>query len=126
MSGKISRRVRTCATSRGMRSPAFTRSLSFLITTLPRSIAGERSNVRTRPFTFSSFCGATWAIVITSEVPHRGAHRRLHVGGLDVEPPALELPKDPSHQEVQVVRDVLGGHVPRANRGVERPLVTGA
>src|SRR5437773_5177967 len=89
-------------------------------------ITGARSNSCTRPFTASIFRGATWAIVTASQVPHGGAHRRLHVGRLDVEPPALELPEDAPHQEVEVLRDVLRGHVPGPDRGVERALVPGA
>src|SRR2546428_5998323 len=89
-------------------------------------ITGDRSNSWTRVFTASIFWGATWAMVTASQVPHRGPHRRLHVCGLDVEPPALELHEDPPHQEVQVLRDVLRGHVPCPDGRVERPFVPGA
>src|SRR3989442_9488468 len=88
-------------------------------------ITGELANSRTRFLTDSSFCEATWAVVTTSQIPHRGTHRRLDVGGLDVEPTALELPQDPPHQEIEVLGDVLGGHVPSPDGGVERPLVPG-
>src|SRR5438445_1802500 len=89
-------------------------------------ITGDRSNSWTRVLTSSIFWGATGALVAASQLPHRGPHRRLHVRGLDVEPTALELHEDPPHQEVQVLRDVLRGHVPRPDRRVERPFVPGA
>src|SRR5512137_3053292 len=244
MSGKISRRARTCATSRGILSPALTTSLSFVMMTLPLSIAAGRpaicssptigpglngvspsrtqmssgarsppragegvfvfssslnslngltsavitavwpsmsaasasrplrfaaaslsaslirlffatvidarparffripwnwgagmpwmfarpttldfSNLDTRSFTISCLYGATWAKVIPSQELHGRAHRRLDVDRGDIVASALELPQDAPHEGVQVVRDVLCGHVARADRGVERPAV---
>src|SRR3972149_5396682 len=72
------------------------------------------------------FIGSNVRHQTTSDVPHRGAHRRLDEGRPDVEPPALELAENTAHEEVEVLREVLRRHVPRADGCVERPLVAGA
>src|SRR6266550_3564618 len=113
-------------------SPNFTRSgfLGFAwncgagipwMFTIPTTCALAHREARSSTSRFLT--GATWAIEITLEVLHRGTHRRLHVGRLDVEPPPLELSHNPPHQGVQVLREILGRHVTRANRSMERPFV---
>src|SRR5881409_136372 len=67
--------------------------------------------------------GATCAKGTTSEVLHRGPHRGLHVGGLDVESSAFHLAHDAAHQGVQILGEILRGHVPRPDRRMECPLV---
>src|SRR5256885_8053748 len=89
--------------------------------TIPTTCAWAHREARSSTSRFLT--GATWAIEITLEVLHRGTHRRLHVGRLDVEAPPSDFPPTPPHQGVQVLREILGRHVPRANRGMERPLV---
>src|SRR6266566_2859192 len=89
--------------------------------TIPTTCALAHREARSSTSRFLT--GATWAIEITLEVLHRGTHRRLHVGRLDVEPPPLELSHNPPHQGVQVLREILRRHVTRANRSMERPFV---
>src|SRR2546423_10603100 len=89
--------------------------------TIPTTWACAHREARSSTSRFLT--GATCAIDTTSEVPHRGTHRRLHVDGLDVEAPSLELSHDPAHQGVQVLGKILGLHVARPDRGMERPFV---
>src|SRR5436309_319340 len=109
-------------------------SLSWRFTTFPRSIAAGIPAFWSSPTTGAGLGGGCRGRLyvlllvgcdarhqISSEILHRRAHRRLHVGRLIIEASSLELAHDAAHDGIQMLRVILRWHVPGPDRRMVCP-----